>query len=44
MNLSAHGHPIPRSQVKTLFEDSGLSIRSQKSPVPFFTFTVGEKT
>lgn len=44
MNLAAHGHPISRSQVQAMFKDSGLSIRSQKSPVPFFTFTVGEKT
>jgi len=44
MNLAAHGHPISRSAVKALFTDSGLSIRSQSSPVPFFTFTVGEKT
>ena len=44
MNLAAHGHPISRSQVRAMFEGSGLSIRSQSSPVPFFTFTVGEKT
>ena len=44
MNMAAHGHPISRSQVQAMFKDSGLSIRSQKSPVPFFTFTVGEKT
>ena len=44
MNLAAHGHPISRSQVQAMFKDSGLSIRSQTSPVPFFTFTVGEKT
>ena len=44
MNLAAHGHPIGRSQVQAMFTDSGLSIHSQKSPVPFFTFTVGEKT
>ena len=44
MNLATHGHPITRSAVKAMFTDSGLSIRSQSSPVPFFTFTVGEKT
>ena len=44
MNLAAHGHPIARSAVQAMFKDSGLSIRSQSSPVPFFTFTVGEKT
>ena len=44
MSLAAHGHPISRSAVKALFTDSELSIRSQSSPVPFFTFTVGEKT
>jgi ubiquinone/menaquinone biosynthesis C-methylase UbiE len=43
MNLAAHGNPISRAAVKTLFINSGLSIRSQASPVPFFTFTVGEK-
>jgi ubiquinone/menaquinone biosynthesis C-methylase UbiE len=44
MNLAAHGNPISRAQVRGIFKASGLSIRSQKSPVPFFTFTVGEKT
>jgi hypothetical protein len=44
MNLATQGHPIRRPQVRAIFEDSGLSIRSQSSPVPFFTFTVGEKT
>jgi len=44
MNLAAHGHPLARSAVQGMFKDSGLSIRSQSSPVPFFTFTVGEKT
>jgi ubiquinone/menaquinone biosynthesis C-methylase UbiE len=44
MNLAVHGHPILRSAVQAMFKDSGLSIRSQSSPVPFFTFTVGEKT
>ena len=44
MNLAAHGHPISRSAVQAMFKDSGLSIHSQSSPVPFFTFTVGEKT
>jgi ubiquinone/menaquinone biosynthesis C-methylase UbiE len=43
MSLAAHGHPISRSAVKAIFIDSGLSIRSQSSPVPFYTFTVGEK-
>ena len=44
MNLAAHGHPLSRSHVRAMFNDFGLSIRSQKSPVPFFTFTIGEKT
>ncbi len=44
MNLVVHGHPSGRAQVRAIFENSGLSIRSQTSPVPFFTFTVGEKT
>jgi ubiquinone/menaquinone biosynthesis C-methylase UbiE len=44
MNLATHGHPLSRSAVKAIFTDSGLSIRSQSSPLPFFTFTVGEKT
>ncbi len=43
MNLAVHGHPISRSRVRAMFIASGLSIRSQSSPVPFFTFTVGEK-
>jgi len=43
MNLAAHGNPISRPQVRAIFTDSGLTIRSQSSPVPFFTFTVGEK-
>ena len=43
MNLATQGHPIRRPQVRAIFEDSGLSIRSQSSPVPFFTFTVGVK-
>ncbi len=44
MNISHHGHPLSRSQVRGMFENSGLFIRSQTSPVPFFTFTVGEKS
>ena len=44
MSLAAHGHPISRARVRAMFEDAGLSIRSQSNPVPFFTFTVGEKT
>jgi hypothetical protein len=43
MNLAAHGNPISRRQVRAIFKASGLSIRSQSTPVPFFTFTVGEK-
>ena len=43
MTLATHGRPISRPQVRDMFEDAGLSIRSQTSPVMFFTFTVGEK-
>ena len=42
MNLATHGRPISRPQVRDMFEDAGLSIRSQTSPVMFFTFTVGK--
>lgn len=38
-----HGHPLSRSQVRNLYNASGFSIRSQASPVPFITFTVGIK-
>jgi len=44
MSLAHHGHPVSRPQVQAMFEDTGLSIRSQTNPVPFYTFTVGEKT
>jgi len=44
MSLAVQGHPISRSQVRAIFIEAGLSIRSQTSPVPFYTFTVGEKT
>ncbi len=44
MSLAAHGHPLSRSQVRASFEAAGLSILSQSTPVPFFTFTLGEKT
>jgi ubiquinone/menaquinone biosynthesis C-methylase UbiE len=43
MNLEFHGHPLSRRNVRRLFEAAGLAVRSQSSPVPFFTFTVGEK-
>jgi ubiquinone/menaquinone biosynthesis C-methylase UbiE len=43
MSISRHGHPLARSQVRAMFESAGLSIRSQNSPVMFFTFIVGEK-
>jgi ubiquinone/menaquinone biosynthesis C-methylase UbiE len=43
MTLATQGHPISAAQVRAIFADSGLPIRSQTSPVPFFTFTVGEK-
>jgi ubiquinone/menaquinone biosynthesis C-methylase UbiE len=43
MSISHHGHPLAGSQVRRMFEQAGLSIRSQTSPVMFFTFTVGEK-
>jgi len=44
MNLARHGQPLSRPQVRGLFAAAGLAVRSQASPVPFFTFTVGEKT
>ena len=38
------GEPvISRPRIRAMFADAGLSILSQTSPVPFFTFTVGEK-
>jgi hypothetical protein len=40
----AHGRPLSRSRVRSLFEYAGLSIRSQDSPLLFFEFTVGEKS
>jgi ubiquinone/menaquinone biosynthesis C-methylase UbiE len=43
MNLATHGDPISRPRVRAMFKDAGLSIRSQTSPVMFFTFTVGKK-
>jgi len=43
MNVEFHGRPLSRRKVKALFEAAGLTVRSQSSPVPFFTFTVGEK-
>ncbi|HTX91221.1 MAG TPA: class I SAM-dependent methyltransferase [Anaerolineales bacterium] len=43
MSLTAHGHPLSRTQVRAAFEAAGLVLRSQTDPVPFFTFTVGEK-
>lgn len=43
MSISHGGHPLSRSKVKSIFENAGLTIRSQASPVMFFTFTVGEK-
>jgi ubiquinone/menaquinone biosynthesis C-methylase UbiE len=39
----AHGHPQSRRRVRSMFESAGLSIRSQESPLMFYTFTVGEK-
>jgi ubiquinone/menaquinone biosynthesis C-methylase UbiE len=44
MTFPWHGHPLSRAQVRAAFISAGLSIRSQTIPVPFFTFTVGEKT
>ena len=44
MTLAWAGHPLSRHQVRAMFETAGLTIRSQTSPVLFFTFTVGEKT
>jgi len=43
MSLPTHGRPLARPQVRAMFEAAGLVVRSQTSPVPFFTFTVGEK-
>ena len=43
MSLAAHGHPLSRIKIRVMFEAAGLVIRSQTNPVPFFTFTVGEK-
>jgi ubiquinone/menaquinone biosynthesis C-methylase UbiE len=39
-----HGHPLSRAQTRDLLLASGLSIYSQTTPVPFLTFTVGEKS
>lgn len=44
MSLTAHGNPRSRTKVRALFEGASLVIRSQTDPVPFFTFTVGEKS
>jgi ubiquinone/menaquinone biosynthesis C-methylase UbiE len=44
MSLALHGHPVSRPKVRAMFEDAGLSIRSQTNPVMFYTFSVGEKT
>ncbi len=38
-----HGHPLTKRQLREAFQGAGLSIRLQNSPVPFFTFTIGEK-
>jgi ubiquinone/menaquinone biosynthesis C-methylase UbiE len=40
----AHGDYLPRTRVRSMFENAGLLLRSQTSPLLFFTFTVGEKT
>ncbi len=39
-----HGHPLSRPQVKALFTACSLSVKSQKSIVPFLTVTTGIKT
>ena len=44
MSLAAHGQAISRPGVRAMFSDAGLTIHSQTSPAPFFTFTVGEKS
>ena len=44
MSIATHGHPLSSRQVRTIFEDAGLSVCSQTNPVLFFTFTIGEKT
>jgi ubiquinone/menaquinone biosynthesis C-methylase UbiE len=43
-SLPVDRQAVSRRRVRALFADAGLSIRSQTSPVPFFTFTVGEKS
>jgi len=43
MSLPAHGRAQSRSQVRRMFQEAGLTIRSQDNPVLFFTFTVGKK-
>jgi ubiquinone/menaquinone biosynthesis C-methylase UbiE len=43
MALPWAGRPLSPHQVRAMFEAAGLAIRSQTSPVLFFTFTVGEK-
>jgi ubiquinone/menaquinone biosynthesis C-methylase UbiE len=43
MNISHHGHPLSKAQVRSLFESAGFTICSQSSPVPLFSFTVGKK-
>lgn len=43
MSLASHGRPLSPAQVRVMFTQAGLSIRSQTTPVPFYTFTVGER-
>ena len=38
-----HGHPLSPAQLRALFLASNFSIHSQTSPVPFLTYTIGEK-
>ncbi len=38
-----HGHPLSRSQVRSILQSSGLAIKSQSSLVPFLTITFGKK-
>jgi ubiquinone/menaquinone biosynthesis C-methylase UbiE len=43
MSLPTRGRPLAPAQRRALFIAAGLTVRSQQSPLPFFTFTLGEK-
>ncbi len=38
-----HGQPRSLSDLRRLFQDAGLTIQLQNSPVPFFAFTLARK-